>query len=248
MGFFGKLWARLRGIFIGAGNDIVSSSPEAIRATYAAAIDDAKRRYKEMEQAVALLARERDRTEMTLKDLEKEEVELQRKLDGALASAEADPTNPAHREAGTRYLARIKEIGDKQVSLITALETERRKVEDYKFRLRSFTEEIGRLQKEQGEMVAEFVSTQQVIQLEDRLKGLGETAVDESIVAIRERVATMRSHAKIATEMGTATLEAQDQAYEHVGTEKEAASKFDELLKARTSVKAGVSDKERELG
>ncbi len=60
MGFFGKLWARLRGMFIGAGDDLVSSSPEAIRATYAAAIDDAKRRYKEMEQAVALLAREHE--------------------------------------------------------------------------------------------------------------------------------------------------------------------------------------------
>ncbi len=99
-------------------------------------------------------------------------MELQRKLEGALASAEAEPANPAHREAGTRYLARIKEIGEKQAALIGALDTERRKVEDYKLRLRSFTEEIGRLQKEQGEMVAEFVSTQQVIQLEDRLKGL----------------------------------------------------------------------------
>lgn len=248
MGFFGKLWARLRGIFIGAGDDLVSSSPEAIRSTYAAAIDDAKRRYKEMEQAVALLARERDKTEMTLKDLEREEVELQRKLDGALAAAEADPANSTHREAGTRYLARIREIGEKQASLVTALDTERRKVEDYKLRLRSFTDEIGRLQKEQGEMVAEFVSTQQVIQLEDRLKGLGETGVDESIVAIRERVAAMRSHAKIATEMSSASIGAQDRAYEHIGAEKEAASKFDELLKARTSVKVGVSDKERELG
>ncbi len=72
--------------------------------------------------------------------------------------------------------------------------------------------------------------------------------MDESIVAIRERVAAMRSHAKIATEMSTSTVQSQDRAYEHVGTEKEAASKFDELLKARSSVKAGVSDKERELG
>jgi hypothetical protein len=48
--------------------------------------------------------------------------------------------------------------------------------------------------------------------------------------------------------MSTATVEAQDRAYEQMGVNKEAASKFDELLKARTSVKAGVSDKERELG
>lgn len=248
MGFFGKLWARIRGIFITAGDDVVSSSPEAIRATYATAIDQAKKRYKEMENAVALLARERDRTETTLRDLEKEEVELQRKLDGALASAESDPNNPAHREAGTRYLARIKEIDEKQASLVTEFESQRTKVEEYKMRLRSFTEEITRLQREQGEMIAEFVSTQQVLHLEDRLKGLGETAVDESITAIREKVATMRSQAKIASEMSSATLGTQDRAYEQVGSEREAASKFDELLKARTGVKAGTPDRERELG
>lgn len=248
MGFFGKLWAVLRGVFIRAGDDMVSSSPEAIRATYATAIDEAKKRYKDMEKAVALLARERERTEMSLKELDKEEAELQRKLEGALAAAEAEPTNTAHREAGTRYLNRIQEIDQKQELLTGDLEAQSAKVEEYKVKLRTFTDEIDRLKREQGELVAEFVSHQQVIQLEDRLKGLGETAVDESIVAIREKVANMRAQAKIATEMGGATLQSQDAAYERIGAERESQNRFDELLKARAAQKAGVADKERDLG
>ena len=110
MSFFGKLWAVIRGIFIRAGDDVVSSSPEAIRATYATAIDEAKRRYKDMEKAVALLAREREKSEMSLKDLQREELEVQRKLDGSLAAAEAEPQNPAHREAGARV--HLQDQGD----------------------------------------------------------------------------------------------------------------------------------------
>jgi phage shock protein A len=248
MGFFGKMWSMIRGFFIQSGNEMVSGSPEAIRATYATAIDDAKKRYKEMERAVALLAREREKTEMNLKMLDKEEQELQRRLEGTLAMAEREPDDPTHREAGTRYLSRITEIDQKQGSLTEDLEVQRNKVEDYKTRLRSFTDEIQKLKREQGEMVAEFVSNQQVIQLEDRLRGLGEAAVDESIVAIREKVGRMRAEAKIATEMGSATVGVQDESYERIGAEKEAAARFDELLKARATAKTGAPEKERDLG
>lgn len=248
MSFFRKLWALIRGFFIRAGDDIVSQSPEAIKSTYAAAIQEAKLRYKDMEAAVALLARERERTEQTLKELDRQEAELIQKLEGALSAAEADPTNQSHREAGTRYQMKIQEIDAKQAVLAEELENQRKKVEEYKERLRNFSEEIDRLKREQGEMVAEFVSSRQVIMLEDRLKGLAETAIDESIVAIRDKVAALKAQAKIATELGSATVISQDQLYEKIGAEKLAAAKFDELLKARLEAKAGAKEKTRDLG
>ena len=248
MGFFGKFWAMVRGIFIRAGDDMVSASPESIRATYASAIDDAKKRYKDMEKAVALLARERERTETALKALDKEEKELQRKLDGALAMAQSNPEDPSHREAGSRYITRMNEIDMKQEGLAGELEGQRLKVEEYKTKLISFASEIEQLKREQGEMVAELVSNRQVISLEDRLRGLGETAVDESIVAIREKVARLKAQAKIATEMRSSTAGAQDETYEQIGAEREAASRFDELLKSRTTEAPAKVEKERDLG
>jgi hypothetical protein len=245
MSFFGKLWAVIRGIFIRAGDDVVSSSPEAIRATYATAIDEAKRRYKDMEKAVALLAREREKSEMSLKDLQREELEAQRKLDGSLAAAEAEPENPDHREAGARYISRIKEIGEKQTKLTEDLEGQKSKVEEYKMKPTSLTDREAR---KTGEWWRGVGSNQQVVQLEDRLRGLGESAVDESIVAIREKVAGLRHQAKIAAEMRGAGLQSQDEAYERMGAEREAAARFDELLKARAAAKVGVSAKERDLG
>jgi phage shock protein A len=248
MGFFGKLWARIRGVFIQAGDDVVSSSPEAIRSTYAAAIDEAKRRYKDMERAVALLANEREKTETAIENMETDKSELQRRLEGALSAAESNPGDSTHREAGIRYLARIKDIEQRQATIAADLDAQKVKVEEYKSRLRSFSDEIEKLKKEQGQMVAEFVSNQQLIQLEDRLRGLGESALDESVVAIRDRVASLRAQAKIAAEMRGATVVNQDVEYERIGAEKEAASRFDELLKSRAAAKAGVPEKERDLG
>ncbi|HTY24167.1 MAG TPA: PspA/IM30 family protein [Desulfomonilaceae bacterium] len=247
MSYFGKLWAMIRGFFIRAGDDVVSSSPQAIQATYASAIDDAKRRYKDMEKAVAMLVSQREKTEMNLTDLDREDADLQKRLEGALVSAEAEPNNEVHREAGARYLTRIKEIGEAQARLTHELEAQGKRVEEYKTKLRSFTEEIQRLKKEQGEMIAEFISTQQVLALEDRLRGLGETAVDESIVAIREKVANMRAQMKIAAEMRGATTQGHDETYERIGAEKEAKARFDQLLETRAASKA-VTDKERDLG
>jgi phage shock protein A len=248
MGFFGKLFTLIRGFFIRAGDDMVAGSPEAIRSTYAAAISDSQRRYKDLETAVALLARERERTEERLKDLDREELELTRKLEGALSAAEAQPSDPSHREAGIRYQTRIQEIDEIQLKLTQELEGQRNKVEEYKLKLRGFKEEIDRLKREQGEMVAEYVSNQQVIMLEDRLKGLGDTVVDQSVVAIREKVAGLKAQAKIASEMNSASLGSQDKAYEQIGAQTQAAQKFDDLLKARQQTKEGTKAKTRDLG
>ena len=248
MGFFGRLIALVKGIFLQSGDDMVSSSPRAIHATYAAAIDDSKQRYKEMQEAVAMLARERQKTEDALKKLDEEERDLQRKLEGALAAAEAEPGNQAHVDAGTRYLSRMKEIDDKQESLAGELEAQKNKVEEYKSKLRSFYQEIEKLKREQGEMVAEFISNQRMLQLEDQLRGLADTAIDDSIVAIREKVGRMRQEVNIASEMRSTTEGPKDDLYEKMGAEREAANRFDELLKARARAKTGVPEKEREIG
>lgn len=248
MGFFGKLMTLIRGFFIRAGDDMVSGSPEAIRSTYAAAIADSQKRYKDLETAVALLARERERTEDRLKELDREEQELTRKLEGALASAEAEPNDMSHREAGIRYQTRIQEIDDLQLKLTQDLEAQKNKVEEYKLKLRGFKEEIDRLKREQGEMVAEYVSNQQVIMLEDRLKGLGESVVDQSVVAIREKIAGLKAQAKIASEMNQASSGSMDQKYEQLGAQTQAAQKFDDLLKARQGAKEDVKTKTRDLG
>jgi phage shock protein A len=248
MGFLSKIWVIIRGFFIRSGDDLVSNSPDAIRSTYASAIEDSKKRYRQMVEAVSLLAREREKSETKLKDLENEKKEMHRRLDGALDAAQAAPNDLAHREAGSRYLERIKAIEAEQLIVEQNLQTQSLRVEEYKTQIRGFSDEIDRLKREQGEMVAEFVSSQQIISLENRLQGLGESSVDESLVAIREKVGTMRARAKIASEMGKATVQSQDRVYEDLGARQEAANRFDELLKGRQKGVISIATESRSLG
>jgi hypothetical protein len=248
MSFLAKMWSRIKGIFIKAGDDMVAGTPEAIRATYAAAIDESKRRRLELQAAVATLMRERDKAETMNKNLATEVTDLQRRLDGALTMAESEPDRLEHKEAGVRYLQRLQDLDERRKKVAEDLEFQTKRVEEYKAKLVTFDDEIKRLQREQGEMVAEFVSNRQVLQLENRLRGLAESAVDESIVTIREKVGQMKAEVKLATEMTGTTVRAQDDAYERAGTEKEARARFDELLKARTKTQAPVPEKERDLG
>jgi hypothetical protein len=248
MAFFRRLWTRIRGTFLRFRKNGLPSSPEAIRTAYASAIDEAKRRYKELERVVAILASEREKTELAIKDSEKRRAELDKLLNAVLARAQSDPNNDAHRSAGTRYLSLMDEIDRKQVKLKEDLRFQKDKVEEYKLKLRSSTSEIERLKREQSEMIAEYVSNRQLLRLEDRLRGLSERGSDASVVALREKIATMREHAKLVSEMRGATLEGQDEVYARIGNERQAAARFDELLKARSRDATEAGTKNRDLG
>jgi phage shock protein A len=248
MAFFKKLWARLWGMLTISGNEADSSSPEAIRAAYATAIDEAKRRYKELERVVALLASEREKTALVLKELEKQRSDLENQLNEALLAAESDPTNAAHREEGARHIALIDAIESRIAKLKENLDFQKNKVEEYRVRLGSTTSEIEELKREQSEMVAQFVSNRQLLQLEDRLRHFSANATDEALAAIREKVAAMRGQAQVAADLRGAALDVHDEFYVRIGEKKLAEARFEELLKTRHVGKTEISAKERELG
>ncbi len=248
--FLKKLWIRITGVFLEAGDDVVSGSPSAVKATYRAAIQKSKNEYQLMFDAVAQLAAQRENTIAELKKLDDEERKLKQNLEGALTMAQKEPENEKHRLAGERYIKRMEEIDLRQDQLNKDLEMQTTKVNEYKLRLSSFQLEIKNLEREMGESVADFVSSQQIIQLENRLQGMGQSVEDEAIIAIRERIGKMKAKAKIATELGHANVDMQDREYASVGKEKVATSKFDELLKERTDKEKEIkeSEEKRELG
>ncbi|MBN1231947.1 MAG: hypothetical protein JXA60_01150 [Candidatus Coatesbacteria bacterium] len=248
--FLKKLWIRITGIFLEAGDDVVSGSPSAVKATYRAAIHKAKNEYQIMFDAVAQLAAQRERTIAELQKIDGEEIQLKQNLEGALVAAEKDPENIKHKQAGERYIKRLDEINLRQDQLNKDLEVQTSKVEEYKLKLTRFQEEIKNLEREMGESVADFISSQQIVQLENRLQGLGQSVEDEAIVAIREKIAKMKAKAKIASELGHTNVEIQDREYAQMGKEKIASTKFEELLKQRQEKAAEIKEAEekRDLG
>lgn len=237
--FLKKLLVRLAGWFHTAGDDLVSSSPDAIKSTYAAAIQEAAEDYKSMQEGLALIMQQAARIKGLLDGFVKAEVQTQASLEGALELAAKSPGNALHREAGSKYLVKLEELRGKIVLQTKDYDNLTKMVGDYKVKLASMRTQIEDLKREQAEKQVEFIAAQNTLRLEEKLQGIStRSAVDESIIAIREKVENMKAQVRVVTEMhGT---EPGTDAYAEIGAEKQAAIKFDELLQARQTKPAQI--------
>jgi phage shock protein A len=254
--FLRKLLVRIMGWFQIAGDNLVSSSPESIKSTYAAAIQEAYREYKSMQEGLGMIMQQATRIKGLWDSLKKEMQITQAKLDGAIELADQEPDDLKHKEAGSKYLVRLDELKVKVAEQQKNYDNLTKMVADYKVKLIAMKVQIDDLKREQAEMQVEFIAAHSTLRLEEKLQGISTTsAVDESILAIREKVENMKAQVKVASEMRGA--EPDEAEYAEVGAEKQAQVRFDELLKARQEAKTAKEVtpipqptlvKERDLG
>jgi hypothetical protein len=245
--FLKKLLVRIFGWLHVAGDDLVTSSPDSIKSTYMMAIKQAGEDYKEMQSGLAMMMQQQQRIKIMVEGLDRAETETGAKLRGAIEMADADPDNPIHKVAGSKYLVRLDEVKKKKEQQVKDLENLAHMIDDYKVKLGAMRLQIDDLKREQAEMTVEFIAAQNTLRLEEKLQGISTTnAVDESIIAIREKVENMKAQVQVVSEMrGTAQ---KDDVYAEIGAEKQAAARFDELLKARQEKALEPQIKERDLG
>ena len=253
--FLRRLWVRIRGLLITTGDEMVSNSPEAIKSTYAAAIDDARKDYKEMQQGLAMIMQQEKRLENAVDSADATLKDLEQKLNGALEAAEADPSNTLHKDAGAKYISRIKEVKERREQNKTELDSIRAMLDKYKSQLTKMHSQVEDLQRERSQMLADYVTANNALKLEDKLSGMvTDDSTNEAVVAIREKVRNMQAQVQVAAEMRGATV--QDDVYAEIGSERDSANRFDELLAARAKkpeakTKSTVTTEpevERELG
>jgi phage shock protein A len=234
--FLRQIWVIVRGWLIRTGDDLVSSGPDRIKSTYAAAIQDAMKQYQDMKVGLGMIMQQKTRLQNILEHIEDELKSLDVKFEGALQAAQMDPDSERHRQEGQRFLERMEKLDKKKGRTTIELEQLASRLEEYKGKLTEMYAEVDRLRKEKGEMVAEFISAQSTLRLEEKLAGLpSESTIDEAVVAVRERVENLKAQVQIATEMRGAITE-KDSLYEELGANKRVESAFDKLLKARTTV------------
>jgi phage shock protein A len=228
--WFKKLWVLISGLFIRSGESLVTSSPEAIRATYAAAVAEAKQRLKDMQQALALMMHQQKNLEKMRQQLLETRAILQQRIQGAIKKSAEDPNSLAHKQAGAKFLSAIKEINAKLEKIETNLVLYTDRLKGYESQFSSMQDEIDHLKAEEVQVLSEYISSKQIIALEERLAGVSTTsAVDESLVAIREHVERMQNEAEIASKLRVASS---IDVYKQVGEEQDAVAEFEALVQA----------------
>ena len=243
MGFLSSLFIRIKGFFLQAGDDIVAGSPSSVKATYRAIEEKEIKRYNQMLDAVASLARQREDASQEIDRSEEQLKGFAEEMEGALALAEREPDNvAAHREAYNRAFSEHERLQTRLQQVQAKFEQLDKKVEDYKLELSNFQGRIQSLRQEGDEAVADLIGSESIIRIEQRLQGLSTDSGDQALSAVRRKVADTKAKAQITAELGGTDVSRQRQRYRTAGKQSEGSVAFEEKLKQRQQAKTAPSD------
>ncbi|CAM2064729.1 hypothetical protein SCOR_05110 [Sulfidibacter corallicola] len=249
-------WKKARGI-IDAADKQFTGSVDGIGAAFDMHQDKVVRQYQELRDAISEVEAVLEDKRHRLEQLNHEEEDLLQKRDGALNLAERaqasgdDKGYDQHASAFERFQVRIEEIEQTQERLKQEVGETSKTMDRYMLRLQDMQNEIQKLPTQKAEAVAEFVSAQRIVELNDRLQGL-ESSIDRGpISAVLEANRNLTAKARISEKLAGTDIRVQDRAYESAGRVSTARSKMEEMMAARRAEKQaavaepGVEQQER---
>jgi hypothetical protein len=244
-------WKKARGI-IKAADEQFTGSVDGISAAFDIQKDKMVAQYHGLRDAISEVEAIMEDKRSRLDDLNKEEEELLRKREGALAKAEeAKAANDTkayekHAHAFERFQVRIDEIEQIQARLEQDVKDTSQSMSKYMLQLQTFQAEIQKLPQQKAEAIADYVSSKKIVELNDRLQGL-ETSLDRGpISAVLETNKKLTAQARISEKLAETDVKLQDKEYDMAGRESTARNKMDQMLAARQlekENKAGVPQK-----
>ena len=211
-------------------SDNLLSSPSGIKATYQQTREQWTKQYAEIREAVAQLMMVLEQKKKTVDSLRKEASEIKIKLKGAVQQYKKT-SDVKYQQAFDELFQRDKQIASKQEQLSNEINDLHGKVEGYKTKLNDMQSRIHDLKKQEAEAIADIVSSQQIIKLNDRLNNLSIELDDRNLQAIEDRREGLKAEAKLSGELTEAeaapNLEAE---LLSAGLQSEAADVFAAML------------------
>lgn len=171
--------------------------------------------------------------------LNAEEEDLITQRGGALAKFEEaqstgdDEALKQHKAAFERFQARIGEIESIEERLTQEIEDASGTLERHMLTLTDMQGRIERLPEEKAQAIADFVSANTIIELNDRLSGI-QTSIDSGpIDAVLEKTKKLTAEARISEKLAGADVRVQDQEYAQAGRSSTAGDAMQKMLAAR---------------
>ena len=235
-------WKQARGI-IKAADEQFTGSTDGISAAFDIHQDKVVAQYKDLRAAISEVEMVLEEKRSRLESLNEEEEDLLGRREGALNLAQeakeaGDEEGYAkHAAAFERFQNRIDEIEDTQGRLEAEVNETSGTMKKYMLRLQDMQAEVQKLPQQKAEAIAEFVSANRIVELNDRLQGL-ETSMDRGpISAVLDANKKLTAKARISEKLAGTDVRLQDKEYARAGRESTARSKMDEMLAARMAEK-----------
>jgi phage shock protein A len=190
---------------IDSQTDEMLSTPAGIKTTYTKTRERWGEQYSEVRAAVAQLMTVLEQKRRTVQQLQAEAKDVKVKMDGAVRKFQ-ETEDTKYQDAFNTLFQRDKQLAAEQETVSKEIEGLSGKVDGYKKKLQEMDSRIKELKKEESAAIADIVSSQQVIALNDRLNNLSTDLDDRNLSAIEDRRANLVAQATLSGELN-ATLE-----------------------------------------
>ena len=226
-------------------SDTLLSSPSGIKATYQQTREKWMKQYADIREAIAQLMMVLEQKKRAVETLSEEAAAIKIKLSGAVEQYKK--TNDGkYQQAFNELFNRDKQLVGKQDQLNAEIKELHNKVENYKEKLNEMQVRIKGLKEQEAEAIADIVSSNQIIKLNDRLSDLSTDLDDRNLRAIEDRRESLKAQAKLSGEL--AKVEEIDNLEKEllaVGNQSEAAEVFAAMVAEKNKEKDSIEKSEK---
>ena len=228
MGVAGRFWNFVKGLFWQGQRSLEQANPEAV---YEMAIQKMKGNYQHMHTAVGRLAAERNRLRAVVDKKQKQLVEVEADLEGALAEAAAG--NESAGELGEDMLREKEGLEAEIATTKKELASSEGLVSDYLRKLRRLEGQTKEMESKKDAMIAKLHSANARKAFGDMVSGMSTSAEEAAVGDIDKYIEGVSAQADIADEMTGETREEKRRKLRDAAGTRASKSKFQAMLEAR---------------
>ncbi|MFW5830177.1 MAG: hypothetical protein ACOCXA_07945 [Planctomycetota bacterium] len=235
MGILRSMWRFVStlGGLVGSGIDESTermvTTPAGIKATFRQAREEWTQQYQEVRDAVSQLIVVVEQKTAEIERLGQEQDELGMRMDGAIERFK-ETEDPKYRSAFAEAHARSEAIAARVEQLKGEKTEVERQVAGYTAQLKDMQQRIQELDQKESQALADIISSQQIVQLNDRLSQTSTTLQDQNLEAIDRKRAQLKAKAKLSGELSGNDQAVLNQELSQAGRTAQADSAFEAML------------------
>lgn len=200
------------------------------------------KRYTDLRDAVAQVEGVIQGKRNRLAEVGKNLKDLQGKREGALSlfeKATEQAEKDRHQAAFDRFDADIQRLEAEELELAQSIKELENSMQSHMQNLTKLQSELRDLPAKEAQAIADRVSSEQLIELNDRLAGLSQHDEFDPVAAVLKSNDDLKSRARISERLAGTDVARQDAQYEAAGSQSTSGNRMAEMLAARKKEREG---------
>jgi hypothetical protein len=202
------------------------------------------KRYTDLRDAVAQVESVIEGKRTRLVHIGKSLTDLRGKRDGALSffeQAKDETEKGKHQAAFERFDTDIQRLEAEELQLAQSIKDLDNSMQTHMRNLTALQAELRDLPAREAQAIADRVSAEQLLELNDRLTGLSQHDEFDPVAAVLKANEDLKSQARISERLAGTDVAQQDAAYAAAGSSSTSSSRMKEMLAARQKEREGGS-------